>query len=410
MHISLIIPNLYGGGAERSVLHLAGGLLDRGHRVDIVLFQTRICYQVPKGACLFVVENDPEKTTEEGSAGVPAHLVQLRAPSRPFDWVRMASALNWDPVCLPGPEMVRKARAVASYVVREKPDCILPSLPRATVATLLACHFLAEHPPIIPIVRGVVQHQRYRHRRRYRHLFANAAHCVGVSQGVSDSVAAAVGVPSKGITTIYNPVVTPDLHGRMAERPNHPWLLDGGAPVILAAGRLENQKDYPTLIKAFARVASRRPCRLIILGEGKRRKALEGLVRGLKLTDWVSLPGWVENPFAFVSRASLFVLSSRYEGLPGVLVQALACGCPCVSTDCPAGPAEILQDGKFGPLVPVGDEVALAEAMDRVLEQPPDRHVLQQRAADFSAETSVAAYEKLISTLVFEHDDSNIAI
>lgn len=160
------------------------------------------------------------------------------------------------------------------------------------------------------------------------------------------------------------------------------------------------QKDYPTLIKAFADLMARRPCRLIILGEGKKRKDLEDLVEGLRLADQVSLPGWVDNPFAFMSHASLFVLSSLHEGLPGVLVQALACGCPCVSTDCPAGPSEILRGGEFGPLVPVGDDVALADAMYRVLAQPPERHMLQQRAADFSSDQAVTAYEKLISAIV----------
>ena len=401
MHIALVVLDLGGGGAERSVLGLAGGLIDRGHRVDIVLLRTRIQYseEVPRDARLFVVENGPDKGTED-SADVLARMVQLRAPSRPSDWVRMAKALNWDPLCLSGPGLVRQARAVASYMDLEKPDCVLPNLSRPNAATLLACCFLAEHPPIIPTIRNFVQYHRYRTKRRYRHLARDAAHFVGVSQGVSDSLAATIGVPRRSVTTIYNPVVTPRLHVKMAERPDHPWFFDGGAPVILAAGRLATQKDYPTLIKAFARLTAEHPCRLIILGEGKRRKELEGLVKKLRLTERVSFPGWVENPFAFMSRASLFVLSSIHEGLPGVLVQALACGCPCVSTDCPAGPSEILQDGTFGPLVPVGDDAALAEAMERVLAQPPDGHVLQQRAADFSADRAVDAYEKLISTLI----------
>ena len=219
-------------------------------------------------------------------------------------------------------------------------------------------------------------------------------------RGASERLAAVVGVPHEIITTIYNPVVTRTLHDGMVEPPPHPWLLDGGAPVVLAVGRLEKPKDFPTLIKAFARLASRRPCRLIILGEGKERKKLEGLVQGLKLSDRVSLPGWVDNPFAYMSRASLFVVSSIYEGLSMVLVEALACGCPCASTDCPAGPAEILRDGKLGPLVAVGDEVGLAEAMDRVLDRPPDKRMLQRRAADFSVDTAASAYEVLIRTLV----------
>ena len=125
----------------------------------------------------------------------------------------------------------------------------------------------------------------------------------------------------------------------------------------------------------------------------------------LGLGDLVSLPGWVENPFAFMSRASVFVVSSIHEDLPTVLVEALACGCPCVSTDCPAGPAEILRNGEFGSLVPVGDEVELAEAMHLVLDRPANRRVLQSRAADFSLEKVAAAYESLLSNLMSSSGD-----
>ena len=232
-------------------------------------------------------------------------------------------------------------------------------------------------------------------------MAAIAAHFVAVSRGVAHNLAATLAVPDADITTIYNPVVTADLSLKIAAPPNHPWLSsDTATPVVLAAGRLSEQKDFSTLIKAFARIAARRTCRLIILGEGQKRKDLEDLILGLGLGDRVSLPGWVENPFAFMARASLFVLSSRFEGLPGVLVQALACGCPSVSTDCPAGPSEILQGGKLGPLVPVGDHVALAKAMEQVLDRPPDRRVLQERGAEFSVENTVGAYENLIAKVI----------
>ena len=155
------------------------------------------------------------------------------------------------------------------------------------------------------------------------------------------------------ITPIYNPTFTPDIARRAEAAPAHPWFGDDGAPVILGAGRLAPQKDFPTLIEAFRRVSAARPCRLVILGEGRLRPQLEGQVRALGLEDRVSLPGWAENPYAFMSRAALFVLSSRHEGFPGVLIEALACGCPAASTDCPAGPSEILEDA--GLLAPVGD-------------------------------------------------------
>ena len=243
-------------------------------------------------------------------------MVRLQAPPKPLDWMRVARALHWDPLCLPGPTLTYQARAVAYYLDRETPDCVLPNLSRPNAATLLACRLMDKHPPVVPVMRNFVHYDRFRTRRRHRHLAREAMHFVGVSQGVSESLAASIGVPRSSITTIYNPVVTPRLHVERAEQPEHPWFRDGGAPVILAVGRLTAQKDYPTLIKAFAHLAARRPCRLIILGEGKNRRELEDLVERLHLTDQVSLPGWADNPFSFMSHASLFVLSSLHEGLP----------------------------------------------------------------------------------------------
>ena len=400
MHVGLIIQKLAGGGAERSVVNLARGLIARGHRVDIVLFEKTIYQQVAEGVRLFIVENTQAPIVLASVAKGLAAPVELAATYRASDWIRLATALKWDPLCLPSSHLVRQARAVASYMESERPDCVLTNLWRGNVATLLAGRLLTQCPPVVPVIRGVVGSGKGRTQRRYRHLFDGAAHFVGVSEGAAENLTTIFGISSERISTIYNPVVTPDLHVKMADDPNHPWLMEDGVPVILAAGRLVEQKDFSTLLKAFARVVERRSCRLVILGEGELQDKLEGLARDFKIDDRVSFPGWVENPFAFMSRASLFVLSSRHEGLPGVLVQALACGCPCVSTDCPAGPAEILENGKFGPLVPVGDEAALAEAMERVFDRPPDRRTLQERADHFSEERSVAAYEELIQAVV----------
>ena len=391
-----MITGLGGGGTARSLLGLATGLLERGHKVDIILLQTIIRYPIPEGARIFTVGDGADKVTKERFGQVLARSVRLPRTFRLADWVRLARAVNWDLLCFPGPYRASEARAIATYLELEKPDCVLPSLPAAKVVSLLASRLLSDAPPVIPLLRNFVGRRPYRWRRRYRRLFTIAAHFVGVSEGVSKSLAATIRVPSDKITTIYNPVFTADIALKMAAIPNHRWLLDGDVPVILAAGRLSHQKDYPTLIRSFARVAKRRSCRLVILGEGRKRRPLERLVARLGLADRVSLPGWVENPFSFMSRADVFVLSSIYEGLPGVLVQALACRCPCVSTDCPAGPAEILDNGKYGELVPVRDDVALAEAMERVLDRPPDGKLLEQRAAWFSSQRSVVAYEKLI--------------
>ena len=402
MHIAFVIHDLGGGGAERSVLQLASELRERGHRVDLVLLWGKIGYpkEVPDETGLFVLQKTPDRHTEDDAADALRRAVELRGSPQVLDWFRLANALNWDPLCLPHRGLVRRGRAIASYMELEKPDCVLPNLPHAIAVTLLSSRLLKEPPPIIPTLHNVGKGNQPLDDRRYRHLFSYTSRFVAVSRGVADDLSITWDVPRDRITTIYNPVVTPDLCVKAIEQPDHPWLRDNSAPVILAVGRLENQKDYPTLIQAFARLATRRPHRLIILGEGNRRTEIEGLVQELKLTDRVSLPGWVENPFAFMARASMFVLSSIYEGLPTVLVEALACGCPCVSTDCPSGPAEILLNGEIGPLVPVGDSAALAEAMERVLDAPPDRRLLQRRAAYFSADRAVAAYEELIASVV----------
>ena len=402
MRIAFLLPDLYGGGAERSVLGLASGLLRRGHDVDLVLFQPQIYYtdELPADARLFLFRKTPDGPMVDGTAQTLKRAETLFASVRPPDWARTLNALKWDPRCLPHRGLIRQAKAAAGYMEREKPDCVVPSLPRTVVATLLGGRLLRQPPAIIPTIRDLPRSEALHKQRWLRHVSPHASRFVGVSDGVSDDFAATIGVPRDKITTIYNPVVTPSLQMKMVEPPPHPWLLDSNAPVILAAGRLAKQKDYPTLIKAFARMAARRPCRLIILGEGPEQQDLEALVQELRLSERVSLPGWVKNPFAFMSRASLFVSSSEHEGLPGVLIQAMACGCPCVSTDCPAGPAEILENGKHGPLVPVGNHVALAEAMERVLDQPPNANGLRERAACFSSDRAVSAYEDLLSTLV----------
>lgn len=219
---------------------------------------------------------------------------------------------------------------------------------------------------------------------------------IAVSEGVSTDLRIYGKVARDKLHTIYNPVVDEELERKAKLDVSHPFLGDGVSPVILAAGRLIEQKDFPTLLRALRELRETQAARLIILGEGPERQKLEKLVGELGLAGAVSLPGFVENPFGFMRRASAFVLSSAWEGLPGVLVQAMACGCPVVSTDCRSGPDEILDNGRFGELVPVGDSSALAAAIVRTLKAPPDSEVLRARANEFSVERSLARYEELL--------------
>jgi len=234
---------------------------------------------------------------------------------------------------------------------------------------------------------------------RWRHLpsliarfYPEAAGVVAVSHGVARDLAATSGLPRESIAVLPNPVVSPRLLA-LAEVPlDHPWFAAGQPPVILAAGRLHPQKDFTTLLHAFAWLRQARAARLLILGEGKERQALERSAREWGVSEDVAMPGYAENPFAYMRRARVFALSSRYEGLPGVLIQALACGCPSVSTDCPSGPREILQDGRLGPLVPVGDAEALAQAISSCLDAPVPRDVLREGVAQYAVAAATDAY------------------
>jgi glycosyltransferase involved in cell wall biosynthesis len=223
---------------------------------------------------------------------------------------------------------------------------------------------------------------------------ADAVVCVSV--GVKGDLARYVALPSEKLRVIYNPVFSPRQLGEVVATPLHPWLERGQPLLILGIGRLTKQKDFPTLIRAFASVAARRACRLMILGEGRERQDLQRLTSELGLDDRVALPGFVDNAMGYMGEAGLFVLSSAWEGFGMVLVEAMACGTPVVSTDCPSGPREILLDGSLGPLVRVGDSEALARAMLLALDAPVDPDRLRRRAADFTSDLAAANYLRLM--------------
>jgi glycosyltransferase involved in cell wall biosynthesis len=295
--------------------------------------------------------------------------------------------------------------ALVRYLRRERPAAMLSALSHANVVAV-AARRLARVPTRVvvsernnfSISKANASSRRGRLMGHFmRWAYPRAAGIVAVSGGVADDLAAGIKIPRDTIEVVYNPVVTDDLSSRIRQKPDHPWVSDGGAPVVLGVGRLTTQKDFSTLIKAFARLRQEREVRLLILGEGELRSELEALVRQLRLDDAVALPGFAANPFAIMRAAGLFVLSSAWEGLPNVLIQAMACGTPVVSTDCPSGPAEILENGKWGRLVPVGDVDALADAMAATLGEleHPD---VSTRAAAFNVEQAVTSYIKVLLT------------
>ena len=238
--------------------------------------------------------------------------------------------------------------------------------------------------------------QRWARLAPIRRLYPKLDHIIAVSQGVADDTRTLARLPPDRVSVVRNPVITPELMRLAAQPPPHDWLLEKSLPVVLAAGRLTRQKDFATLLRAFHHVQEQVPSQLIILGEGEGRAALEQLMSSLQLEALVDMPGFTPNPFAFMAAADLFVLSSRWEGSPNVLSEALALGTPVVSTDCPSGPSEILERGKIAPLVAVGDAGALAAAMLKTLRNPPPKARLRAAARDYEVGRSADGYLSIL--------------
>lgn len=228
-------------------------------------------------------------------------------------------------------------------------------------------------------------------------LYPHADAVIAVSKGVSTDISRIIRLPIDRIKVIYNPVIHKELLDMSKEALSHPWFLDKKDPIIIAAGRLSYEKGYINLINAFHIISENTTCRLLILGEGPQRYELQNKIDSLNLSDKVQLYGRVNNPYAYMSSADLFVLSSLWEGFGNVLVEALACNTPVVSTDCPHGPREILEDGKWGKLVPIEDSEALAKAMLDTLNSP--RQDVFKRAEEFTHDKSIARYVEVIENL-----------
>jgi glycosyltransferase involved in cell wall biosynthesis len=224
----------------------------------------------------------------------------------------------------------------------------------------------------------------------------HAAYIIAVSKGVADDLARTAHIPRDRISVIYNPAVHPELDELASQPLVHPWFVDAQWPVILAVGRLVPQKDYPTLLRAFAILRVKRPIRLVILGNGKQHADLQVLSIQLGIATDVDFFGFDLNPYRYMARCSVFVLSSAWEGLPVVLAEALACGAQIVSTDCHSGPSEILDSGKFGRLVPVGDAETMAAEIENAIRHPLPKDLLYERARDFTTEMAVEKYLRLL--------------
>lgn len=289
---------------------------------------------------------------------------------------------------------------LVAYLLRERPAALLTASHRLNRAALLA-RMISRVPVRITLrmgmsLTGLAQDLGPRRSRRLfrsmRFWYPRAEAMIAPSTGVGEDLRQHAGVTAEQLHVVPNPIVNAAFERLAAEPLDDPWL-DAAAPsVILGAGTLAPRKDFATLLRAFARLRAERPCRLVILGEGRERARLEALAGELGVGADVRLPGYVTNPYPWMRRADVFALTSRREGSGAVLVEALACGTPVVATDCPSGPAETLQRGTVGPLVAMGDDAGLAGALARMLDAPPAEAVLKAAVNPFRAHVAAGRY------------------
>lgn len=358
--IALVLPDLAGGGAERVTLTLADEFVARGIAVDIVLMRCEgeFLKQVPP----------------------TLRVVDLKAPK-----IRNAPL------------------AFARYLRAERPDAVIANMWPLTTACIVARALagskarvlVCEHVTLSNCFRDWGWLHAYFLRRSIAALHPFADVRVAVSAGVADDLAAITSIGRSHFDVVYNPIAVSPPTSDDAAAVGGAWQGWTGKRII-TVGALKEQKNQALLFHALARLLETVDARLMLLGEGLLRGELEALARKLGVANKIIMPGFVPDPMPFYRTADLFVLSSDYEGFGNVIVEALACGLPGVSTDCPSGPTEILENGRWGRLTPVGDAKALADAMAESLGAEHDREALRRRASDFLPSRAAEQYLQLL--------------
>lgn len=360
--IAIHLHCFFNGGIEQVTTNLIRSFIDRGLKVDLVL-------NFP--GLLFLWQTPPE-----------LRVIDLKA----------------QPIYKRLPNLVR-------YLRQEQPKVLLSANHYANEVALLAKRISGVSTKVVVTEQTTLSREaKNTSPLRFRHwaplaaklIYPSADSIITVSQGVTEDLVNITGLPKSRFQIIYNPVVTPEQLKKAKEPVDHPWFAPGELPVVIGAGRLEKQKNFANLITAFAKARKVRPARLVIFGDGSLRSQLQELIHELGLDNDVEMPGFVENIDAYLSKSAVFVLSSDWEGLPTILIQALAVGTPVVSTDCPSGPSEILDNGKYGEIVRVNDSEALAEKILNVLSgksKPVDSAWLSQ----FTLENVCSKYLDLLN-------------
>lgn len=352
--ITILLPSLRGGGLEKQILFVAESLFKLNFNVEILIINSINSVYVPKTK--IKITNLKVKQIRYALFPLINHFRRTK-PSIVFCADTPLNALTI------------LAKKISNY-----PNKLIVS--ERNHLTSITKYAKRTGDKIRPFIA--------------KYLYPHADLITTVSEGVAEDLIQTYKLDPQKVKTLYNMFDTEDIVQKSKKEAKH--LPKDNLPTIVNIGRLSHQKDQTTLIKAFAILRKKQQCHLIILGEGEERKKLQQLIHQLNLENDVFMPGFVSNPYPYIAQTNLFVLTSIYEGLPGVLIEALAIGTSIVSTNCPSGPAEILQNGKYGLLTPVGNTFALADAMQKLLKQPYSPDILRARAMDFSIETLIPQY------------------
>ncbi|OYR44599.1 glycosyltransferase [Halorubrum sp. Ea8] len=367
--LSFFIPRLGQGGAEQVAINLVNGLSARGYNVELLVTQTDGGLHSQLSSDVNVVTLPPSKS--------PVLGVAMNFP------------------------------ALVDYLRRKEPALLLSHLSRANVISIAACRLIDADTVVAATHHdafGTGTENGLKDRALKRLvplLYPSADRIIAVSEGVADSIVERTKVKRDNVSVLHNPIEIDAIREQARRDVEDEWITDDDLDVVLYVGRHTEQKDLKTWLRAFERVQAQNPdTRAIIAGKGPKREEIQSYSERLGLADVVSIPGYVENAYGYMHEADVFLLSSRYEGLPSVLIEALACGCPVVATDCPSGPKEILDDGKYGCLRPVGDANGLAEAVLETLNQSTPRDELMSRADGFATGAVLDRYEQFLEEYV----------
>lgn len=402
--IALCCANLRPGGVQRMTLLIAECLLRRGWPVDLLLAEDEGQMSPPEHAGLRILPLTQSSTLAGRAAvvaadpgGLPVNLRPLILPVNGFPTLRILPAL-------------------ARYLRDERPHAVFAPMPDFIFSTTLARRLARSDTRIVASFRshltgGLSAKNKARGRTflpALRRALGQVSAVHAVSHAVADDLAETCALDRQAVRVFHSPTLSGDVEALAAAPVEHPWLApEREVPVVVAVGRISPQKDYETLFRALALARRERPLRLLVVGDdsplanadGRSKKITRAvnLLKDLELENAIDFVGYQDNPLAWIAKADVFALSSRFEGLPNVVIEALACGRTVVATDAPGGTAEILEGGTYGHLAPVGDADALARALLDAVAAPADPATQKRRAADFGWEASLAAYEALLA-------------